>query len=120
MLKIIEGIPNKDNNKEKDLWKMSASHWRLPYWDWAVKSKFNNNDYGVPKLLTLKQVKIQLPRTLDHMDTRIVDNPLWQFTNPAGIAMGHPSMKPYALQYTGPNDQKIGYVKFSIHPIRLI
>lgn len=67
MLEIIE---QDILGNEKDLWKMSASHWRLPYWDWAVKKEFNNNNYGVPKLLTLKQVEIMLPHTLNHMDTK--------------------------------------------------
>lgn len=85
MLEIIERDVPQD---EKDLWKLQAAQWRLPYWDWAAKRAYIN-DYGVPNLLTQEEVEIMLPRGT----SKRMPNPLWVFRNPAGIPMGDEKMK---------------------------
>ena len=109
MLTIIDADVPDD---EKQAWKRAASHWRFPYWDWALKRKwFQPEDYGVPELVYLPQIQITLP----HNQTRTLTNPLYQFTNPSLKSMGDKAaMGEYALQIVDDN-QSTRYVWFSMH-----
>jgi tyrosinase len=129
MLEVIEEtVPPQD----KPLWKDAATRWRLPYWDWAAKQPYIK-DYGVPRVFTLEQVAIVTPLPPGTTEgkyaqgipvgppviEKIVDNPLWKFTNPAGpnVPMGDTTvMGPYAIQADGdlPWDKCIGTSRYGI------
>jgi tyrosinase len=94
MLEIIATIPE----DQQAPWKLAASQWRLPYWDWAAVQPYINN-YGVPELLTLQKVNIVLPKS--NLQKVPFDNPLWKFTNPSGTPMGDSSMGDVAIQADG-------------------
>lgn len=93
------------NFKGKDLDDMlkAADQWRLPYWDWAAKKadpadKKGRWDYNIPLVFqdTQKKVEIRLPQP---QGSGKVDNALYQFTMPGGLAMGDEKLPP-ALRIT--------------------
>ena len=77
---------------EQSIWAIEASHWRLPYWDWAADQPYLQN-VGVPQLFTLPQVTVVMPNS----KSATVNNPLWKFSNPKGVAMGDKSMQSWAI-----------------------
>lgn len=78
---------------EEEEWQDARNTWRLPYWDWARKQKYENDDgtsynegFALPYVFTLPKVAIYPPSgtKLDQ------DNPLWGFVNPEKDANGDP------------------------------
>ncbi|KAF5594587.1 uncharacterized protein FSUBG_9407 [Fusarium subglutinans] len=60
-------------------WQEAADAWRLPYWDWARKQKYNDK-YSLPLILTFKVVTVYPP---DHPKGLTgVTNPFYEFKNP--------------------------------------
>jgi len=65
------------NDAEKQAWHDEASHWRLPYWDWALPS------YGgsMPELFKPMEVKVCVPTAKDGSQPppETVTNPLYRY-----------------------------------------
>ncbi|KAF4337286.1 hypothetical protein FBEOM_8875 [Fusarium beomiforme] len=60
-------------------WGSAADTWRLPYWDWARKQKFNQK-YSLPEVTILPLITIYPPK---HPNGLIdVTNPFYEFKNP--------------------------------------
>jgi tyrosinase len=90
---------------ERQIWSMEASHWRLPYWDWAAKQPYIQA-LGMPQILTQEEIRITMPE----FKQTPVKNPLWMFRNPTGKPMGDPSsMGKYAI-----TDNFVSAHKFSM------
>jgi tyrosinase len=79
---------------QRTAWEDAAKQWRLPYWDWAVKQRYIG-DYGLPEIFTKERVPIL---NFDRTTTTNIINPLWKFSNPTGVPMGHRSMGIYRLR----------------------
>ncbi|KAF4461201.1 hypothetical protein FALBO_12005 [Fusarium albosuccineum] len=60
-------------------WKAAADTWRLPYWDWARKQKYNKK-YSLPAVLLVDQTTIYPPDKPEGQTG--VENPFWGFSNP--------------------------------------
>ena len=105
------------HENEKTAWERAASHWRLPYWDWAVKRKWIKPEhYGVPLLVALPHVVIMLPRN----KSTTLANPLYQFTNPSLKPMGDiAEMGIYHIPAI-PKNGKNEYVWFTIHSYKQV
>jgi tyrosinase len=89
MSEIVSGITP---TSEQSIWAIEASHWRLPYWDWAADQPYLQN-VGIPQLFTLPQVTVVMPNS----KSATFNNPLWKFTNPKGVAMGDKAMNPWMI-----------------------
>lgn len=87
-----EVIPKIEPESEREIWEIEASHWRLPYWDWAAEQPYLHN-VGLPLLFTQKQINVIMPNKGSHT----FDNPLWTFKNPSGTPMGDRSMSPWNI-----------------------
>jgi tyrosinase len=86
LYEIMMGIVSKIKpDSEKAIWEIEASHWRLPYWDWAQNQPYLQT-VGIPQLFTLEWITVVMPgRTWKGFP-----NPLWKFSNPGGKPMGSP------------------------------
>lgn len=60
-------------------WKKAADTWRLPYWDWARKQKYNQQ-YALPEVLIFPTTTTYPPNN-PRGETN-VENPFWGFQNP--------------------------------------
>lgn len=83
---------------EEETWRMAASQFRLPYWDWARKQDYSKN-FAIPQVCTFDCVDVTLPG--DQKQT--IPNPLVGFTNPTqiggrNVAMGDPVMGSNAIK----------------------
>lgn len=78
---------------EEQTWRMAASQFRLPYWDWAQKQVYWKN-FAIPQVCTLEDIDVILPGN----QTKTIPNPLVGFTNPTQVPMGDPSMGPNAIK----------------------
>ena len=90
---MIEEIVNPmPDGQEKQLWKIAAQTWRLPYWDWASNS-------NVPELLTKELLEIvESASIVGGVKIRKVHNPLWKFSMNTGKPMGDESHGPYKIE----------------------
>ena len=91
--------PNISPASERSIWEIEASHWRLPYWDWATEQTYIQR-VGVPQLFTQPKVAVIMPNG----GSRSYVNPLWAFTNPRtdpvtgrAVAMGSGRMGSKAI-----------------------
>ncbi|KAG4440203.1 hypothetical protein IFR05_004282, partial [Cadophora sp. M221] len=94
---------------QRKAWEDAAKQWRLPYWDWAVKQRYMG-DYGLPEIFTKERVPIL---NFDRTTTTNIINPLWKFSNPTGVPMGHRSMGIYRLRGY-PWSRAVGTSRFGI------
>ncbi|KIL88341.1 hypothetical protein FAVG1_08420 [Fusarium avenaceum] len=60
-------------------WRKAADTWRLPYWDWARKQKYNQQ-YALPEVLIFPTTTTYPPSN-PRGETN-VENPFWGFQNP--------------------------------------
>ncbi|TVY78681.1 Tyrosinase [Fusarium oxysporum f. sp. cubense] len=60
-------------------WEEAADTWRLPYWDWARKQKYNEK-YSFPEVLMFKFVTIYPPQKPEGLTD--ITNPFYEFRNP--------------------------------------
>jgi hypothetical protein len=81
----------------RTIWEDAAKAWRLPYWDWAAVQGYIN-DFGVPEIFTKERIDIVDFADNSPPTTVNIANPLWKFSNPAGVAMGHRSMGIFRLR----------------------
>ncbi|KAL3444389.1 common central domain of tyrosinase-domain-containing protein [Aspergillus insuetus] len=77
-------------------WEDAAKEWRLPYWDWALKQPYIDNQ-GVPEIFTKDQIDIVDFSDNNPPTTGNIPNPLARFRNPMGVPMGDSSMREFAL-----------------------
>ena len=82
-----EIIPGIQPDSERETWEIEASHWRLPYWDWAANQPYLQN-VGIPELFTWQTVTVLMP----NRRSQNFPNPLWKFSNPNGKPFGDASM----------------------------
>lgn len=90
MIKQI--VPTVTPASEQSVWAIEASHWRLPYWDWAAEQPYLQN-VGVPQIFTQQTVSIVMPGS----GSKTVNNPLWKFTTPDGKALGDQARGDWAI-----------------------
>ena len=65
------------STKEQIALRPVVDHWRLPYWDWAVRKDETTERLSVPELFRLPTVEIEGP------NGRVtIDNPLHRFKFP--------------------------------------
>jgi tyrosinase len=93
MLSLIEKNVPPERRKP---WEDAAKEWRLPYWDWALKQPYIDNQ-GVPEIFTKDRIDV-----IDFLDNNPptmgnIPNPLARFRNPMGVPMGDSSMREFAL-----------------------
>ena len=74
---MSEIVPKISPTSEQSIWAIEASHWRLPYWEWAATQPYLQK-VGVPQLFTLPKVTVVMP----NHGSMAFDNPLWAFKNP--------------------------------------
>jgi tyrosinase len=91
---MMETVNDEVPADQQPAWKLAASRWRLPYWDWATPQPYIKN-YGIPEICTLEKINIAVP-TSNGVKVPM-DNPLWKFSNPKGIPMGDPSMGKFKI-----------------------
>ncbi|KAF4454859.1 hypothetical protein F53441_2729 [Fusarium austroafricanum] len=68
---------------EAEEWYIAAEHWRMPYWDWARRQKYDE-ELVCPPVLTQGAVRIYPPAAVKNLYTRsgLYPNPLLNFENP--------------------------------------
>ncbi|RKL26868.1 hypothetical protein BFJ70_g11741 [Fusarium oxysporum] len=68
---------------EADEWYKVARTWRMPYWDWARRQRYDE-DLVCPPVLTQVAVRIYPPATMKNQFPRsgLYPNPLLSFENP--------------------------------------
>ncbi|EXK32645.1 hypothetical protein FOMG_11529 [Fusarium oxysporum f. sp. melonis 26406] len=68
---------------EADEWYKAARTWRMPYWDWARRQRYDE-DLVCPPVLTQVAVRIYPPATMKNQFPRsgLYPNPLLSFENP--------------------------------------
>jgi tyrosinase len=94
----MEAIIRRDvPTSRRTAWENAAREWRLPYWDWAAKQGYINN-YGLPEVFTMDRIEIVDFADNNPPTTVNIANPLWKFSNPVGVAMGHRSMGVFRLR----------------------
>ncbi|KAI7771846.1 hypothetical protein LZL87_006122 [Fusarium oxysporum] len=73
------GLPT----SEADEWYTAAKHWRMPYWDWARRQKYDE-ELVCPPVLTQGAVRVYPPATIENQFPRsgLYPNPLLGFENP--------------------------------------
>jgi hypothetical protein len=92
---MLEIIARSDSAAvDRTVWEDAARNWRLPYWDWGVKQTYIE-DYGLPEIFTKERIPIL---NFDQTTTTNIVNPLWKFSNPTGVPMGHRSMGVFRLR----------------------
>ncbi|KAI1478854.1 Di-copper centre-containing protein [Daldinia eschscholtzii] len=80
---VITKLPE---NRRK-VWHDAAATFRLPYWDWAEKKQRGDSVvYDVP--LIAKDARIEVYNLKDGSTKVKIDNPMYKFTMPDGLAMG--------------------------------
>ena len=104
--------------------KQAIDHWRLPYWDWALRNNEETERLSVPRLFRIPQIEIDGPR-----GRTIIDNPLYRYrfpTNEDGKVDGISDIVEYNGEIipvrTHPSSVRwyeliiVSDVKSSIHP----
>lgn len=80
---VIKKLPE----NVRKVWHDAAATFRLPYWDWAEKKKRGNSVvYDVPVIV--KDPQIEVLNLKDGITVVKIDNPMYKFTMPGGVAMG--------------------------------
>lgn len=91
----MDGVIKSWNLSETEAaeWQHARNAWRLPYWDWRRKQKYQRPDgttydqgFALPYVFTLKELTVY-PPSGQKFDQ---PNPLWGFVNPEKDSNGDP------------------------------